>query len=66
MFIIRAKIAASETSGMFARDWFNCGVNDASEHYATAEQATQAAIAAYRGPDIDGIGCLYWPELIAE
>ena len=31
-YIIRAAIDVANTSGIFARDLFNCGVNDRSEH----------------------------------
>lgn len=61
-FIIRAKINANDTSGMFARDWFDCQINDASECYETMERAMRIAKDAYKGKDCDGIGCSYWVE----
>ena len=39
-YIIRAAIEAADTSGIFARDLFNCGVNDRSEHYPSADGCT--------------------------
>ena len=60
-YIIRAAVDAPDTSGMFARDLFHCGVNDRSEHYLSADAALTAARAAYKGPDVDG-GCRVWAE----
>ena len=61
-YIIRAAIDAADTSGIFARDLFNCGVNDRSEHYPSADAALAAAHAAYKGPDFKGVGCRVWAE----
>jgi len=47
-YIIRAAIDAADSSGIFARDLFNCGVNDRSEHYPSADAALAAAHAAYK------------------
>lgn len=61
-YIIRAAVYAPDTTGMFARDLFNCGVNDRSEHYLSADAALTAARAAYKGPDVAGLGCRVWAE----
>ena len=60
-YFIRAEIGATDDMpGMFARDWFDCGINDKSERYTSADAALMAARAAYKGPDVDGIGCRVW------
>lgn len=61
-YIIRAEIKALNRSGMFARDWFDCGINDASQEYETEAAALSAAREAYKGPDVDGVGCRFWAE----
>jgi hypothetical protein len=58
-YIIRAEINATDTPGMYAEDWFNCGINDDSEIYPTEDAAMAAAREAYKGPDVDGIGCTF-------
>ena len=46
-YIIRAEIdATDDMPGIFARDWFECGVNDKSERYPSADAALMAARAA--------------------
>jgi hypothetical protein len=60
-FIIRAAIDAGEP-GLFALDLFNCGINETSEHYSSADAALVAARAAYKGPDMKGVGCRVWAE----
>jgi hypothetical protein len=60
-YIIRAEIdATDDMPGMFARDWFECGVNDRSERYPSADAALIAAQSAYKGPDADGIEYRVW------
>ena len=61
-YIIRAKIEATDTAGMFARDWFDCAINDRSDRYETEVEAMAAAKAAYKGPDVDGTECKFWAE----
>jgi hypothetical protein len=61
-YIIRAAIDAAEPTGIFARDLFDCGVNETSEHYPSADAALMAARAAYKGPDLKGVGCRVWAE----
>jgi hypothetical protein len=57
-YIIRAEMdATDDMPGMFAQDWFECGVNDKSERYPSADAALVAARAAYKGPNVDGIEC---------
>ena len=53
---------AADTSRIFARDLFNCGVNDRSERYPSTDAALAAAHAAYKGPDFKGVGCRVWAE----
>ena len=63
---IRAEIDASDDMpGMFAQDWFDCGINDKSEGYPSADAALKAARAAYKGPNADGIECRVWVERAA-
>jgi hypothetical protein len=61
-YIIRAAVDAADTTGMFPRDLFNCGVNDRSEHYPSADAALIAARATYKGPDVKGARCRVWAE----
>ena len=50
-YIIRAEIdATDDMPGMFAREWFDCGVNDKSARYQSADAALISARAAYKGP----------------
>ncbi len=66
-YIIRAVIDAVKAKPVqTVRDRFNCGVNDDSYHYPTADSALMAAQAAYKGPDADGINCKVWAERTAE
>jgi len=65
-YIIRAKIDATyDMPGMFAQDRFECGVNDKSERYPSADAALMVARAAYKGPSADGIECRVWAQRIA-
>jgi hypothetical protein len=66
-YIIRAAIDADDTqsAGMYVRDWFECGINDKSERYSSADAALMAARAAYKGPHVEGIGCRVWAERAA-
>jgi hypothetical protein len=63
-YIIRATIDAANTSaaGMYATDWFDCGINDRSDRYPSADAALVAARVSYKGPDAYGIGCRVWAE----
>ena len=67
-YIIRAAVDADETqaAGMYVRDWFDCGINDKSDCYPSADAALMAARAAYKGPNADGIECRVWAERTAE
>lgn len=66
-YVIRAVIDAVSTKpAESVRDRFNCGVNDDSYHYPTADSALMAAQAAYKGPDADGEKCKVWAERTAE
>ena len=49
-------IDSTEPTGIFVRDFFDCGVNERSEHYPSADAALIAARAAYKGPDMKGGG----------
>ena len=48
-YIICAEIDAEENvaTGLYASDWFNCGVNENSQRYPTADAALVAAKGAY-------------------
>ncbi len=64
-YIIRAEIdATDDMPGLFARDWFKCGINDKSDRYPSADAALKAARAAYKGPNADGIECRVWVERV--
>ena len=66
-YIIRAELdAACDIPGMFAQDRFDCGINDNSERYWSADAALTAARAAYKGPDANGIGCRVWAQRTVE
>ena len=67
-YIIRAAVDADETqaAGMYIRDWFDCGINDKSDCYPSADATLMAARAAYKGPNADGIECRVWAERTAE
>ena len=66
-YVIRAKIDATyDMPEMFAQDWFECGVNDGSERYPSADAALIAAQSAYKGPNADGIACRVWAQQTAE
>jgi hypothetical protein len=65
-YIICAEIdAINDTPGMFARDFFECGINDKSEQYPSADAALMAARVAYKGPNADGIECRVWAQQTA-
>lgn len=66
-YIICAKVDADDqaAAGLYASDWFDCGVNANSEFYPTADAALLAARSAYKGPDIVGIGCRVWAKSAA-
>jgi hypothetical protein len=65
-YIIRAEIdATDDMPGLFSRDWFECGVNDKSDRYPSADAALMAARAAYKGPNVDGIECRVWAQRTA-
>jgi hypothetical protein len=62
-YIICAEVATDiPVAGLYASDWFECGVNANSDLYPTADAALIAARTAYKGPDIVGIGCRVWAE----
>jgi len=62
-YIICAEIDATyDMPGVFAQDWFDCGINDKSERYPSADAALMAARAAYKGPNADGIECRAWAK----
>jgi len=67
-YIIRAMIDAddAQAAGMYVRDWFNCGINDKSDRYPSADAALMAARDAYKGPNADGIECRVWAQQTAE
>jgi hypothetical protein len=52
------------SSGAFFRDFFTCRIADAAE-CETAEEADAMLRAAYKGPDVDGMGVRWfvteWP-----
>ena len=65
-YIIRAEIDATyDLPGMFAQDWFKCGINDKSEGYPSANAALMAARDGYKGPNTDGIECRVWARRTA-
>jgi hypothetical protein len=66
-YIIRATVDAANTSaaGIHASNWFECGINDRSDRYPSADEALAAARAGYKGPDAYGIGCRVWAERAA-
>jgi hypothetical protein len=66
-YVICAEIDADENvaTGLYASDWFNCGINDRSERYPSADAALVAAKYAYRGPDLGGVGCRVWAKQAA-
>ena len=66
-YIICAEIDADDTVavGLYPSDWFNCGINNNSERYQTADAALVAAQAAYKGPDMAGTGCRVWAKRVA-
>ena len=65
-YIICAEIDATDyIAGTFARDWFDCGINDKPERYPSADAALMAARAAYKGPNADGIECRVWAQRTA-
>lgn len=66
-YVICAEIDAEETvaAGLFAGDWFNCGINENSQRYPSADAALVAAKGAYKGPDVAGIGCRVWAKQAA-
>jgi hypothetical protein len=67
LYIICAEIDGEENvaTGLHAGDWFNCGINENSQRYPSADAALVAAKGAYRGPDITGIGCRVWAKQAA-
>jgi len=66
-YVICAEIDAEENvaAGLFAGDWFNCGINENSQRYPSADAALVAAKGAYKGPDVAGIGCRVWAKQAA-
>jgi hypothetical protein len=66
-YIICATVDADDTwaAGVSACDWFDCGINDRSYRYPSADEALVAARAGYKGPDADGIGCRVWAQRAA-
>jgi hypothetical protein len=66
-YVICAEIDADENlaTGLYAGDWFNCGINENSRRYPSADEALVAAQHAYRGPDIGGVGCRVWAKQAA-
>ena len=66
-YIICAEIDADDNAatGLYASDWFKCGINENSQRYPSADAALVAAQHAYKGPDIGGVGCLVWARQAA-
>ena len=66
-YIICAEIDADDTVavGLYPRDWFNCGINDNSERYSSADAGLLSARVAYKGPDMAGTGCRVWAKRVA-
>lgn len=66
-YIICAEIETENpVGGLYASDWFECGVNANSDLYPSADAALIAARSAYKGPDIVGLGCRVWAEPAAS
>ena len=53
----RASIDSEDTAGMSVYDWFECEAADhiLDREYPTPASADEAARAAYRGPDVNGV-----------
>lgn len=63
-YIICAEVDAEDqvAVGLYASDWFECGVNANSDLYPSADAALVAARGAYKGPDVAGVGCRVWAK----
>ena len=59
-FVISAELDETENiEGYNVADYFDC---DLKATYATREEAQAAAIAFYKGDDMDGVGCKWTVE----
>jgi hypothetical protein len=54
---IFARVNAEHRDGYSVYDWFDGDVLDCE--FATAADAEAAARAAYKGPDVDGVECIW-------
>jgi hypothetical protein len=63
-YIICAEVDTDDQAvvGLYASDWFECGVNANSDLYPSADAALIAARSAYKGPDVAGLGCRVWAK----
>lgn len=59
-FVISAELDQAENvEGYCVADYFDCDLRAA---YATREDAQAAAVASYKGADVDGVGCKWTIE----